>query len=51
MLVPGLGEKTARAILEYRDRRGSIRSLAELRRIEGIGAKKLERFAHYLTVD
>ena len=50
-LIPGMGEKTARAIIDYRDRAGGIRDLAELQRIEGIGAKKLERFRPYLMVE
>jgi competence protein ComEA len=50
-LIPGMGEKTALAIIAYRDRAGGIRNLAELQRIEGIGAKKLERYRPYLTVE
>ena len=50
-LIPGMGEKTARAIIDYRDRAGGIRDCGELTRIEGIGAKKLERFRPYLMVE
>lgn len=50
-LIPGMGEKTALAIIAYRDGNGGIRDMAELTRIAGIGPKKLERFRTYLTVD
>lgn len=49
--IPGMGEKTALAIIAYRDGNGGIRDMAELRNIAGIGQKKLERFRPYLTVD
>ncbi len=50
-LIPGMGEKTAQAIVEYRDRNGGIRDIGELRGVGGIGPKKLEFFAVYLTVE
>ena len=49
-LIPGMGVKTAQAIVDYRDRNG-IRDLSELKNIEGIGPKKFELFATYLTVE
>jgi len=50
-LIPGMGAKTAQAIVEYRDRNGGIRNVAELRGVGGIGPRKLELFATYLTVE
>jgi competence protein ComEA len=50
-LIPGMGAKTAQAIVEYRDRNGGIRDIAELRGIGGIGPKKFELLSTYLTVE
>jgi competence protein ComEA len=50
-LIPGLGMKTAQAIVDYRDRNGGIRDLRELKSLGSIGPKKFERFAPYLTVE
>ena len=48
MQIPRLSFKTAQSILEERNKRGSFRSLAELKSVSGVGPKileKLERFA------
>ena len=41
MLLPGIGEKTADAILEYRSDYGPFQSPEELILVSGIGEKKL----------
>jgi competence ComEA-like helix-hairpin-helix protein len=48
--VPGIGPKTALAILDYRKAKGGIRDLRELLEVKGIGEKKLERIAPWVTV-
>jgi competence protein ComEA len=48
-LIPGMGRITAQAIVDYRDRSGGIRDIGELKSVKGIGPKKYERFAPYLT--
>jgi competence protein ComEA len=50
-LVPGMGRITAQAIIDYRDRKSGIRDLGELKKIGGIGPKKYDRFAPYLTAE
>jgi len=50
-LIPGMGMITAQAIIDYRDRKGGIRDLGELKKIGGIGPKKYDRFAQYLTAE
>ncbi|MDO4929083.1 MAG: ComEA family DNA-binding protein [Corynebacterium sp.] len=40
MTLPGVGEKTAQAIVEYREANGRFQSLAELQQVKGIGAAK-----------
>ena len=49
MLIPGIGEKTARAIIAYRTERGEIRDVHELVAVQGIGEKKLALLLPYLS--
>ncbi|MFA5039654.1 MAG: helix-hairpin-helix domain-containing protein [Candidatus Omnitrophota bacterium] len=48
--VPGIGEKTAEAILKVRSLKGRFSSLDELTQIKGINAKKLDILNKYLYV-
>ncbi len=41
--LPGIGPKLAERIVQYRKEHGPFRSVDDLRDVEGIGAKKLER--------
>ena len=49
-LLPGIGEKKAAAIVEYRDNVGSIRSVEELIEVDGIGRALLEQIRPYCVV-
>ena len=42
MKLPGIGESTARAIVDYRQENGPFGSVEDLIRVKGIGEKKLE---------
>lgn len=46
--LPGIGPKTAEAILAYRKDVGQFKSLEELTEVKGIGAKKLEKIRPFL---
>lgn len=48
--LPGIGEAKARAIVEYREKNGPFRTLADLEQVPGIGKKTLERLAPYLSL-
>jgi competence protein ComEA len=48
ILLPGVGEKLAQAIVEYRRKAGSFDSPEALMQVPGIGPKKLERLKPYL---
>jgi len=50
MCIPGIGKKTARKIIHYRQQRGSIASLNDLTAVNGIGKKRLASLRPYLTV-
>jgi len=50
ILVPGIGEKTARAIVETRKASGRFGAIDELMEVPGIGQKKFEKFKEYFFV-
>jgi len=48
--IPGIGKRTAQAIVAFRERRGCIASLAQLARIPGIGAKTAVMLSRFIIV-
>ena len=50
ILLPGIGEKTALLILEYREIHGCFHSIEELMEVKGIGEKKYEKIREYLIL-
>lgn len=46
--VPGIGPKTAEAIIAYRDTNGKFASVDDLVKVKGIGEKKLAKMMPYL---
>lgn len=50
MLIPGIGEKTAQAIIETRKAAGRFKAVDDLMEVPGIGLKKFDKFKEYLFV-
>ena len=51
IILPGIGEKKAKAIVEYRDAIGAFKSIEQLREIDGIGAKTVEKIKGLTFID
>ena len=50
VLLPGLGDTTARAILSYREHNGNFTSLDALMNVPGIGQHTVKKMKAYLTL-
>jgi competence protein ComEA len=49
--LPGIGEKTAQKIIEYRDKHKQFRNINELLNVKGIGEAKLAKIKKYIFID
>ena len=49
MLLPGIGETKATAIIEYREKNG-FQSIEDLKKVSGIGDSTFEKIKDYLTM-
>ena len=50
MQLPGVGEGTAKKIIDYRNSNGQFKTLDQLKSIPGIGEKKYEKMKDMLTM-
>ncbi len=50
MLIPGVGEKTAEAIVELRKKRGRFLRVDEIRAVSGLGKRMYERIERHFYV-
>ena len=48
--LPGIGPVLARRIMDYRRAHGPYKKIADLRKVSGIGPKKLEKMKPYLII-
>ena len=49
--VPQIGEKTAKAIVEYRAQHGAFATVEDLLHVKGIGEKTLQSIKEYICVN
>ena len=49
--IPGIGEKTAKAIIEYRNRNAGFTDIEELMHIKGIGESKYNNIKDYIVIE
>lgn len=50
MQLPGIGEKIAEDIIEYRNKKGKFINIEDLKNVVGIGDKKFEKIRDYITI-
>ena len=48
--LPGIGQSTAKAIVQFREKSGPFERIEDLRAIRGISRNKLEELRPYVTV-
>ena len=51
ILIPGIGEKTASSIIQFRKKSGNFKRLEDLMKIRGIKEKKFAKIKMYLCTD
>ncbi len=51
ILLPGIGESTAKKILELRKKRGSFKALKDLLDVKGIGEVKFNKIKKYIFIE
>lgn len=51
VLLPGVGKKTADAIIEFRTKNGNFKAVDDIAKVKGIGPKKLEKIKTYLVLE
>ncbi|TSA27599.1 MAG: helix-hairpin-helix domain-containing protein [Ignavibacteriales bacterium] len=49
--LPGIGEKTAKGIIEYREKHSRIKNISELLKVKGIGKAKLSKIKDRISIE
>ncbi len=49
--IPGIGDKIAKDIIDYRDKNGLFEAIESIKKVPGIGDKTYEKISNYLIVE
>lgn len=50
-LIPGIGPKIAKRIVDYRDKNGEFSDISDIKRVNGIGEKKYSEIKDYIITE
>lgn len=50
VLIPSVGETTAKNIVDYRAKHGAFQSLSELGNVDGLGSDRILQLIDYITI-
>lgn len=50
MMLPGIGEKTAKAILSYRNANGPFKTIEDVAKVRGLSKKKIDKIRQNLSL-
>ena len=51
ILLPGIGEKTAKNIVSFREQNGRFSIIDDITKVPGIGSKKFEKLRSYIIIE
>jgi competence protein ComEA len=49
--LPSIGKKTAKMIVEYREKNGGFKKIEDIRKVKGVGKKLFEKIKENITVE
>lgn len=49
--INGIGESTAKKIIDYREKNGNFKAIEDIMNVSGIGEKKYEQIKKYITIE